>query len=170
MNSSYIDVDKEQKNYSERNCFNKPASEPFIRDQAAGLIHSTSADMGCYLWYFSIRGEYNGNRIISEASLKDMESNHIGDAFLPKPESWGYGLLLGQSKNQKEATATSPTITAGHGRRHLRIRSVWFRVHSRIRCWCNCTLPTPTTKTIVCSATKLFNLYLNSAGGLQVRV
>lgn len=165
MNSSYIDVDKElEKNYSKAYCFNKPASEPFIRDQAAGLIHSTSADMGRYLLMFLNKGEYNGNRIISEASLKDMESNHIGDAFLPEPESWGYGLYSGKVKIKKGSDSSLVTIT-GHGGDTYSFHSDFAYIPEL---GVGVIVLTNTDNgTRVCSATKLLNLYLNSARGYK---
>lgn len=165
MSSSYIDIDKElEKNYSKAYCFNKPVHEPFIRDQAAGLIHSTSADMGRYLLMFLNKGEYNGNRIISEVSLKDMESNHVGDAFLPEPESWGYGLYSGKVKIKKGADSSLVTMT-GHGGDTYSFHSDFAYIPEL---GVGVVVLTNTDNgTRVCNATKLLNLYLNSTRGYK---
>jgi len=115
MKSSFIEYDSTlAKKYSKAYVNNKEIKEPLIRDQGAGLIHSSVSDMAHYLIMYLNNGVYENKRIISEESLKQMEENHIKNITLKSNQSWGYGLYT-KKVSVKHGKDTSYATLIGHG-------------------------------------------------------
>ena len=92
----------------------KEVDEALIRDQAAGLIHSSTYDMAKYLIMYLNRGEVNGKQLVSEESIRKMEENGAADITLKTTSSWGYG-LYSSKVNVIKGTDTSLVTVIGHG-------------------------------------------------------
>lgn len=115
MNSSYIDLDTARsKHFSKGYLVDKHYVEPLIRDQAAGLIHSSVNDMANYITMYLANGTYNGNTIASEASIAEMQKNHLSNTLLSSSSNWGFGLYSSEMNVKKESDSSVVTIT-GHG-------------------------------------------------------
>lgn len=116
MTSSFVDMsDKYLSELSEGYFKNKPFKEPLIRDAAAGLIHSNVIDMSNYVMMYINKGTLNGNTILSEELITEMEKNRTKDVVLSHSENWGYGLYNKTVwiKNGKDSVATNITGHAG---------------------------------------------------------
>lgn len=115
MNSSYIDNDPElAKSFSKAYVGGKLITEPLIRDQGAGLIHSTVLDMSNYLMMYLNKGRFNDQQVLSAELLDDMQKNQIMDLYLPSGQNWGYGLYSSKAKLKKDKDSSTVIIT-GHG-------------------------------------------------------
>lgn len=118
MTNSYIDVDPQLKGRFSKGYMNgKEIKEPLIRDQAAGLIHSTVIDMGHFIKCLLNDGKVNGNTLISSASLAEMKANQLENTLLSKDKNWGYGLYTEQVlvKSKNNATDSALVNIVGHG-------------------------------------------------------
>lgn len=118
MNSSYVDVDPDLKSRFSKGYINgKEMKEPLIRDQAAGLIHSTVIDMGRFINCLLNEGKSDGTNIVSAASLSEMKANQLGNTLLSKDKNWGYGLYTEQILVKSKTNKTDSTVMkiVGHG-------------------------------------------------------
>lgn len=115
MTSSYIDKDEAlAPAFSKAYAKGKEMKEPLIRDQAAGLIHSSVLDMANYVMLYLNRGNFNGNQVVSEASILEMERNHLTDLTLSTKENWGYGLYTSKLMVKKDKDSSYVNLI-GHG-------------------------------------------------------
>jgi CubicO group peptidase (beta-lactamase class C family) len=94
MTSSFIDWDEASgkrysKGYAERGV--SEAHDPIMRDQGAGLIHSTVIDMSHYLMMYLNNGKYKGRQIADSALLREMERNQVS-TILDEKVAYGYAL------------------------------------------------------------------------------
>lgn len=88
--------------------------EPAIRDQAAGLINSNVVDMGNYLIFLLQNGSFNGQQLVNDKSIAEMEKNQIENVTLPEDEAnWGFGLYSSPLKIMSE-NDTIICKTIGH--------------------------------------------------------
>lgn len=67
--------------------------EPVIRDQAAGLIHSSVVDMGSYLKMLLANGSGGGKVVLPVANIAEMEADALTELTLKTSDKWGYGLI-----------------------------------------------------------------------------
>lgn len=115
MNSSYVDVDPDLVGmYSKGYLGKKEIDEPLIRDQAAGLVHSSVADMARYIQMYLNDGKMNGQQILDPHSIAEMEKNQIESSTLNTGDEWGYGLYT-QRLSIKEGEDSSVVKVIGHG-------------------------------------------------------
>jgi CubicO group peptidase (beta-lactamase class C family) len=102
MHSSYIVEDSSlSKRYAKGYVNKKQIKEPLIRDQAAGLIHSTVLDMSNYVLMFLNKGEHKSGYILSPDGIDEMMKNQIADITLPDQDAWGYGLYSKRAQIKK---------------------------------------------------------------------
>ncbi len=102
MRSSYVEEDSIlSKRFAKGYVNNKLIKEPLIRDQAAGLIHSTVLDMSNYVLMFLKKGEHHTGYLLSPDGIDEMMKNQIGDITLPDQDAWGYGLYTKRAQIKK---------------------------------------------------------------------
>jgi CubicO group peptidase (beta-lactamase class C family) len=65
-----------------------------VRDQAAGDLVSTPADMALFLEMLMRQGNINGQQILQPASLEMMMEDQLADVALSTGEEFGYGLFI----------------------------------------------------------------------------
>lgn len=141
--------------------------EPMIRDQAAGLIHSSVVDMGEYLKMLLGDGQLGSNRIASSASIAEMEADALTDLTLKTSDQWGYGLISKEINIvTDEDSITSEVI--GHG------GDTWC-YHADFQyipdLGIGAVILTNTDKGVrVRSASRLLKLYMKEAYGKQLKV
>lgn len=116
MKSSFVSNGEAHVSQTSRGYLKKGESfeEPQIRDEAAGLIHSSVLDMANYLKMFLADGEYNGVSITKSTSIEAMESNALLDIELPTSNEWGYGLYA-HDVWIKQGEDSIRTKVIGHG-------------------------------------------------------
>jgi len=109
MKSSFVDYDSVLiKKFSKGYLDKKETYEPLIRDAAAGLVHSNVLDMGNYLNMYLAKD----HKIITNASIIEMEKKQLSITTLSRTEAWGLGLYSQSYFNEKDSSRI--TIT-GHG-------------------------------------------------------
>ncbi len=115
MNSSFVfNVGDHSTHLSKGYMDGKEYAEPLIRDYSAGLIHSSAVDMAKYLNMYLANGKANGNTILNESSITEMQKDALGNLVLTTSKSWGYGLYANDIKIKSE-TDTLNARYVGHG-------------------------------------------------------
>jgi len=168
MNSSYIQVDTVLAHrFSNAYVRKKRTVEPLIRDEAAGLIHSTVIDMSNYLLMFLNKGKYGEKYIISPDGIEEMCKNQIEDIALNEGEDWGYGLYSKQI-SWKKGTDSNVVRLIGHGGDTYAFHAD-FGFISELGV--GAVVLTNTDKGVyVRNASKLLKLYLKSEKALQLNL
>jgi len=115
MTSSFIEWDETLgKRFAKGYIDGKESKDPLIRDQAAGLIHSTAIDMAHYVQLYLNNGAFNGQQIVDSALLQEMEQNHVKDVYLNEGASYGYALFSRRYKVRTDSDSSIVTVI-GHG-------------------------------------------------------
>lgn len=111
MNSSFIKYDdKLTKNYAKAYINGDKFEEPLLRDEAAGMIHSTVLNMANYVKMLLKNGSFKDHKLIS--SIEQMTINRMKNTILVDNinEGYGYGLTVKNIeiiKNGKTISARS---------------------------------------------------------------
>ncbi len=115
MHSSYIELDTILvKQFSKAYVRKKITTEPLIRDEAAGLIHSTVLDMSNYLLMYLKKGEFENKYLLSPDGIDEMFKNQISDIDLYEGDNWGYGLYSNEV-SWKHGNDSNIVNLIGHG-------------------------------------------------------
>ena len=81
----------------------------------SGGLYSTAADMGVWMQTILSGGVYQGVRILSEQSVKEMTSLQTGELKTGFTEGMGFGLGWGLVRNPAGVTKMLAPGTFGHG-------------------------------------------------------
>lgn len=81
----------------------------------SGGLYSTAADMGIWMQAILSGGIYQGVRILSEQSVKEMTSLQTGELETGFTEGMGFGLGWGLVRNPAGVTKMLAAGTFGHG-------------------------------------------------------
>lgn len=74
-------------------------NEAFLRDEAAGDIVSTAADMNLFIEMLLRGGSINGRQILRPESYQSMLENRLANVALHTNEEFGYGLFIIEMDN-----------------------------------------------------------------------
>ncbi len=72
----------------------KPATEPYIRDQAAGAICSSAKDIAKFISMWLKEGQNSEVEWLSHNSVHEMQRNQLSDVLLNEKIEWGLGLQI----------------------------------------------------------------------------
>ncbi len=95
--------------------------ESLMRSSAAGGVYSTVLDMSVFAEMFRNGGEYNGERLLSAATVRAMVRNQTegissGWGSIRFPESgWGLGFMISVNKKDETGTIRSPEAYSHSG-------------------------------------------------------
>ncbi len=112
MTSSFIEMDNNLKpRFSKAYFGKKEVYEPLIRDQAAGLIHSSAIDVCKFLNCLINEGRSNDKQLISSTSYQEMSKNQLSKSLFSKNKNWGFGLYTSKAQlidlEKKDTTVIS---------------------------------------------------------------
>lgn len=118
MASSFIEIDADLKSRFSKGYFGKKeVYEPLIRDQAAGLIHSSAIDVCKFLNMLISEGTTGSQQLINKSSYQEMSKNQLTKTLFSKNKNWGFGLYTAKAQlidnTKKDTTEISITQHGG---------------------------------------------------------
>ncbi len=166
MHSSFVVEDSSlSKRYAKGYVNKKLIKEPLIRDQAAGLIHSTVLDMSNYILMFLNKGEHKSGYILSPDGIDDMMKNQIADMTLPDQDAWGYGLYTKRAQIKKGQDSSLINIVQHAGDTYAYHADFGFIPELQV----GVVVLTNSDKGVsIRSANKLLKIYLKEARGIKL--
>ena len=117
MNSSGVNFSQDNNRLLAKGYINgNPSTEPYLRDVAAGLIHSNVLDMSNYILMYLNKGRFNDTEILNDTLIAMMQKNWLKDIRLNNEMQYGYGLFIEDLivKNMETKDSTRYTYI-GHG-------------------------------------------------------
>ncbi|MBL7901988.1 MAG: beta-lactamase family protein [Bacteroidia bacterium] len=166
MHSSYIVEDSLlSKRYAKGYVNKKQIKEPLIRDQAAGLIHSTVLDMSNYLLMYLNKGEHKSGYILSPDGIDEMMKNQIADITLPDQDAWGYGLYTKRAQIKKGQDSSLINIVQHAGDTYAYHADFGFIPELQVGV---VVLTNSDKGASIRSANKLLKIYLKEARGIKL--
>lgn len=116
MNSTAVYVSGTNSKLSRAYIKGRAFDEPFIRDAAAGLIHSNVLDMSNYILMYLNRGRFNNTEVLHESLIDSMQINYLAELILPANMKYGDGLFIhNMIIKDQESRDSRPVQYIGHG-------------------------------------------------------